>query len=354
MDDDFEIELAKLYNEERKKEYYYLESVEQERQAIVMAFYDHYAAVSDFQEVQSVEDFLGKLLHEESAEAPSEEDDFMTPITEELNRLIQADIEKHDVLLGGEMHVGGEGIYMHIDNDGNNEVEVIENGSTITGDVSWYAVAPMIPYEAFMRMQRGDDSGEPDFEDLPMDMPGLWLLMNNIAINDENGIQTGTLEQAMVPLSYPTMTFNKVIRQKDAVMEKVESEEVHLPVATHFKSDFMLEVCNDIENDLNHNDYDSQEAHDIRASHQSELGIYMTIVTREDFLKVTAFNAIMLDGNETELEAEQVRYMDPVIMKINDTWRVLHAFEVITKDGGFNVAHILPEHLLQILELDQE
>ncbi len=62
MDDqEFERAVENLLRQERKKEPYYLESVEQERVAIVMAFYDHFASLLQMQKITTVDDFLESL-----------------------------------------------------------------------------------------------------------------------------------------------------------------------------------------------------------------------------------------------------------------------------------------------------
>lgn len=359
MDDsEFDIELAQLFNEERKKEYYYLVSVEQERQAIISAFYDHYMSVAEFRDVTTVDDFLQNLTAEntELLEQPADEDDdFLSPLATELNELIQKDIESYDVLLNGEMQVSGEGLYMMSpDEEGGSDVEILENGATMVGDIQWYSVAPMIPYELFLQTQRGDSFEQPSSDAIASEMPGVWLLMNNVVVTDSNGVTTNEVDQALIPLSYPSLRFHRVIRQEEAVtmdVQEVETEQV--PVQEHFKSDFMREICNDIENDLNHNEYEGEEAHAVRAQHQNELAIYMGVVDHEAPLRLRAFSATLLDGNETELNDETVRYVDSVIMNIGGTWRVVHAFETTATDGTINIAHVLPEYIVSLRPEDQ-
>lgn len=365
MDDsEFDIELAKLYSAERKKEYYYLVSVEQERQAVISAFYDHYVSVSAFQDVTTVDDFLssfdslvgeptGKL--ETSDDDDDDDDDFLSPIAAELNDLIQKDIESFDVLLDGEMQISGDGIYMvSPDEGGVPDVEILEQGATLVGDIQWYSVAPMIPYELFMRTQNDDNYEQPTSDDVTNEMPGVWLLMSNAVLTDENGANVSEHEQVLVPLNYPSLSFNKVMRQKEALIGNVQDIDIEqVPVESHFKSDFMLEICNDIENDLNHNDYEGEEAHEMRARHQEELSIYMSGVDREALLCLSAFTATMLDGNEAELTQQAVHYVDTVIMHVNGTWRIVHAFETTPKDGKINIAHVLPEFMTEIRLKDQ-
>lgn len=359
--DDFELELAKLYSAERKKDLFYLESVERERQAVLSAFYDHYASVSKLQDTLTLEDILSEAT---TGSAGSFKDDdsidddaFVSPLAQELGELIQQDIQRHEVLLSGEMQVSGEGVYMFTTDrpEGTEDgmgTEILEDGATLTGDIRYYSVAPMISYDDFMRTQRGGDA---ESEALDVETPGLWLFMENVAVTNAAGVTTETLDRVLVPLNYPSLTFNKVIRQSDSVMaEEAQPEPSQVPVVTHFKSDFMLETCNDMENDLNHNEYDGEESHRIRAQHQDELSIYMAIVDREAPLTLSAFSAILHDGTEVALADESALYLDPVIMKINDMWRVLHAFQLVSNEGTLRIAHILPEYLLAIRNKNEQ
>lgn len=353
MDDrEFDLELEKLLSDERKKEPYGTESIKKELLAVVVSFYDHYRSLSEFEASASADDFLAKLL-ETHGENADDAEEFDSDLLGELDELIQSDLEKYPILLEGELSVKGEGIYMYdVDNDVDQpgtEVEILEEGMTLTGEIQQYAVLPMISYEAFMRMQSADSYEHLDQDDIVGEMPGLWVLLRNVTVRDEVGSDVYSHEQALVPLNYPSLTLEKIVRYSDSVAELASAEQEMEPieVAAHFKSDFILELCNEIENDINYNEYTTSELRAAREDYQAELGIYMSMVDREEELVISVMNAIMMTGDQTSFTNQIARYSDPILMKVNDSWRVAHGFEMDTHEG-IHVVHILPEHLLEI------
>ena len=340
-DNEFNLELERLLSDERKKSLYYTISVEKERQLIIDSFADHYVAMSLLDSVITFDDFLKD--QEPNVSSENEDEDAPSELVSVLSELVRKDIEMYDVLADGEMQVSGNGIYLFYPEDGDmHELEMLEDGATLTGDVKWYSVADMISYEAYLHVRQ---SGEYIFDDIVTEVLGVWLVLDNVTLTNAVG-ETTFIGSASVPFSYPKLQFDKIIHQENDIVPDVEIAEI--PIQAHFKSDFMLQVCNDIENDLNHNDYEGEEAHQVRAQHSDEVSIYMGIVDREEVFEIDAFTAVMQNGDQETLEGVSVQYLDPTIMNCNGTWRVVHAFSVLREDGRAAVAHILPEYLLSI------
>ena len=357
-DREFEQEIESLLRAERKKEPYYLESVEKEQLEVVAAFYDHYASLSEMRGVSTVEDFLSTL------ELPDSDDDQAEAnedLIAELHELTQKDVERFPVLLGGEVMMKGEGLFMYdADPQGETEdqsrvmeVDEIEEGVTVTGEVRHYVIAPMIPYETFVRWQSADSYEDMEADDMANEAPGLWLSLSDVTVSDASGAEIKTLDNVLVPMNYPSMKLNKIIRQSISAERLAPQEETKAPVITHFKGDFITGVFNDKENDLNYNDYSEEELRAAREAHQLEIGIYMSAVESDAELVLTAFNSIGVEGNEEGFAGKTVRYIDSAFMKPRNEWRVVHAFLVDVEDG-VALRHVLSEDIITIHRKDEK
>ena len=354
---EFDLELKKFYSEERKKERFRVVSAEKERSAVLDAFFDHYRSSIELMGGMTVEDFLEEVNEsavDERNEFSQDDDEAVDELCSYLDMLSQQDIERYDTLLSGEMNVSGEGMFMFIPDTGDDsriggDVGIIEEGMEIIGDIKQYKVAPVFPQEALAQMEGGESSSPADEVDVTgLNVPGIWLQLENATLFDEMGGVVDTYEELMLPFGYTTLKFHKIIRQSDELAPAVKGESVRAPASTHFKGDFILEIYNDVENDLNHNHHEGEEAHAIRAEYQLELNKYMNGVDREAFLQLDASSAAMLDGSQRELSSARVRYIEPVIASANGSWRVIHAFEVYDSDNSIKIAHILPEDITSI------
>ncbi|HWT39941.1 MAG TPA: hypothetical protein VN081_01535 [Dongiaceae bacterium] len=356
-DDDFEKAVAELVETERKKardkEPYYIESLEAERTAIVGVFNDHYESLSSLQGVETVEDLLAATDDGTNYfdDGLGGDDLSRNSLTLALDELIQEDIERVPALTSGEMHVGGEGVYMfEPDCEENNTdaqefgCDILEDGAALIGDIGAYVVAPVIPYEAFRQTQEGSGFEGPLYDDIGTDIPGLWVILNNVKLYDGSGCEIGRRDHVLVPMEYPSLHFGKVMRQGESLKK---ADEVHVDVDVHFKGDFIREQFTIAENDLNYNDYSPEEHRECRHEHQSELGIYMSGVDPDEKLILSAFRSIAADGAERQLEEREAYYLEPVVIKPKGDWRVVHAF--LVKNGDqMSIVYVLPEDLLAI------
>lgn len=351
-DNEFELGLEKLNREERKKQQYYLESFEQGRRTIASIFNDHYTALSEFKDGVSVEDIVS--FHELRTDDSQEEEN---SLAKNLSTLINKDIEQSPDLISGEIHVSGEGMYMHSTSGSSSEHQdrefaLLEEGDALIGDIKYYSVAPIVSYEIYRHIQEGGDISDNDVDDKPPVVLGVWIHITNATVQRREGCKEELIDEVFMPLEYPSLQFDKVIRHEDSVVQE-KPIEMHIPVLVHFKNEFINEVCNNFENDLNYNEYTSEEHHALRAEYQSELDVYMGMVDRDEELVVSTHDAIMLMGGTKEFINQTAVYSAPIIISIRDTWRVVHAFEVQTTDG-VDVAHVLPEHVIDITSQNKE
>ncbi|MGH7218281.1 MAG: hypothetical protein ACREGE_02465 [Candidatus Microsaccharimonas sp.] len=352
-------EVLKQRSYERKKLPFYVESVDPERTMLVEAFYDHYISLSSPEAIETVDDFLAatqvsrEYVNEGDALNLDDEDTYDSGIVPTLNDLLSKDVERYEIMASGELQVSGEGLYLFVpDNENDADSEVLEDGATLIGDISQYAALPSIAYEDFLRMQEGEGSMWANRSDDPVESPSPWLLIKDAALYDANGVQQMEYDMVMVPLDYPSLHFKKVIRQGGAEQESPRVE--HVPLSTHFTADFILTVCTDIENNLNYNRFHYDEFREEYELLRQDIGVYMMGVNTEKDIHLTAVEATLVDGTQASLDGQVVQYIEPTIVKYEDAWRVAHAFMMHTEDDGFNVAHVLPEHISKIDYLDEQ
>lgn len=356
---EFNTEVEKLYSRERKKEYYKVESVEAKRLALLSAFYDHYIAVSSFQEISTVDDFLATITESRNQNTtsrglPSEQ------LITELGMLMQPEIEKYPVLHEGEMRVTGEGLYFCIpqsenvsEDESDESLGELELGDELIGDIKGYSVESMPSYEAFRSLQDHYPFDRPNYDDITPEAPSLLLHMENVLVVKAGGVKTELEGEVVVPINYPSIDIDKVIRISKTVRELKQEQEVQVEVITHFKSDFISATCDSMENTLNYTNLTPEQERETRERFQEELKAYMKVVDKDRKLSLSAFNAILASGDEQELDDVEVVYDIPVFIKNNDTWRIAHSFLSYDTDKPL-VAHVFPEDIVDVHYIDEE
>lgn len=348
-DKEFQQEVERLIDAEqrmaRSKELYILESLKREKDELMAAFHDHIVALESYPDIQTVDELLASI-NDRAANQDTftwEDDATEYNMRDHLNELISKEVERFPELLDGEMHISGEGVYVYpSDNVDDNDVElqVIEEGMTLAGEISWYAVESMPSYEAFRYSQAPDDFVEPT---LPETL-GIWVALREVIVKDGAGNVIEKHEEVLVPINYPSISLHKVIRQHDAIEARPEEDAPYIDIWAQFKNDFILETCTLFENDLNYNTYTPEERLVLRQQYQDEAAIYMNGVDTETELLLSASEAWMPNGDKTSVNNVSAYYRLPVFMQCNDTWRLYHVFEMWQGDG-VTFAHILPEHL---------
>jgi hypothetical protein len=153
-------------------------------------------------------------------------------------------------------------------------------------------------------------------------------------------------EGVTVRLDSKVFRFNKVIYQNrgsevsDSAAKKVET-------ATFLKEGSILqEVYNDIENDLNRNEYTDTEHFQARAEAQAQLGQIIDEYISEDrqLFLTTGKARFLLDGEEVVLRQQPATYLEPIVGQHEGSWRILHGFEIF--DGEhLRIVHVLPEDI---------
>ncbi len=342
-DKEFEQEVEQLNAVERKKQ---TESVEYARKAVIDAFNDHYYALSDFDGVFSVEDFLlGQASNEDELEA----DDMSDPLIGHLTELMDAELDRYPQLNSGRVLVRGGGVYMYntpyaVDEHESFELDLLEDGDSIVGDVRSCMVAPMIAYESYLHSQYGDSHARSE-DDSPPELPGLWLVLENATVESVSEAEIKKLDRVIVPLSYPSLRF-----------EKADDEEypiVSAPVQAYFTSEFMNETYCTMENTLNHNEYTTAEHRTLREAYQAELEMYLRAVQKDAELIIDARDVAIAFQDTVDLVQQRVQYNMSVIVQHKGVWRVVHAFDIDTPDGPL-VGHVLTDKLDSITENTDE
>lgn len=332
---DIDAELANLLKTEQEKAPFYVESLERERTELVASFQEHVIAVYSF----SGDDFtIEKIASVDVEDAKEREEDLYA----QLDELALEDITRHEALLEGEMQVSGEGIYI-LDFDGEGyPVEELASGETVRGTIDAYNVAPLV-------------SADTSETEGGLDMPGLWVTLKDATVYGPAGDEVRFSECMLVPMSMPGLKFGKVIRR----FSEVVSEATGAPVAAveegalapkepnireQLAGDLFQERCNEIENDLNYNEYELEELQECRRTYQGELNLYVGDIEPDEQLVITTIEAMLPMGGTIELLAQNVFYNGPTILKFPNSWRVVHGFSVCDSNNGTEqLVHVLPE-----------
>ncbi len=313
--DNMDLELANLLRTEKHKVPFYCESIEPERRQVVGAFYDHLTTLRSMEGDLTFEGFMQAetvLTDEEANESQEEEE-------ARLNELIQTDLERYPLLGEGEMKVSGEGAYM-MDTEEKAFVGVLDLGETIHGTVDHYSVAPLVSI---------DDEG-----DVAESAPTLWVELNDATVFDAAGKIVASSDRMLAPFTLSSLYFEKVIRSGDAVVGSVEQLQIEDVNEQLSGSDFQ-ELANDVEADLNHNVFDTDEER-VRAhrEHHEALSEQVQSINFDDVIVLSVSDAIIPAGDPRDITSIESNYNGPAIIKIYNSWRVVHSFSLIDADDA--------------------
>lgn len=347
MDDDqnFEAELLNLLREEhekldaekvdllrveRKKSPYIPESIDFERAEIAEHFFDHCTTVYALFDSELTFDALqnATVSHEQEEK-----------IIEALTRAIQGEVERIPELCEGEMEVRGVGAYWYESEreDFEPAFEDLEESEILIGDIGGYYVAP----------SEENQGGS---------LPTIFVKLDNATVSDATGMEVKSVESVFVPFLEKRLMFSKVHRRNDeaSLAPKEPERDKELEITTRFTGELIRDFCNDIENDLNHNEgWDEAEHFENRAEYQAQLDIFMEAVDKEAPLLLDLSSCISMNGEVIDFGTDVVKYLDSVIIEVSNTWRVVHGF--ITENDAkeiTNIIHVLPEHIKKIEYLD--
>lgn len=349
---DWDAELWQLLETEQQKdqdhtlpesEAYGKMSLKEERAEILEAFYDHAMTVSSLEENELNVEYIVHAKPRDNLEA----------IADEVNELLQSDLERRAELLSGEVEV--RGIFPYFPEPDTDEYEahdqVLLEGESLRGTIAGYRVAPMWSHGTFIaNEQLSDDDAtvrekRPDQKEL-----GICMMLQNASVIEPGGVEIATYETLLVPFSYPVVEIDKIIRHatKKSSESKAPSEPLNLLM--HLKGYIFLDLSNDIENDLNFNEYTPQEIYQKHFEAQSQLKAFMGSVDLNEVLVVSAELATSFDGEILQLEEREVFYDQATVVKEGAFWRVVHGFTVIDYEGTKRnkPVHILPENLKTI------
>lgn len=334
---DIDAEYENLLNAEKQKTPY-IESLERERSELIALFREHVVAVC-----LSESDFSLEQIEVQPVEAEEREEDFYT----ELDELVTKDISRFEGLLDGEMQVSGEGVYI-LDFDGEGyPVEELALGEKIRGTVDIYGVAPLV---------NSDTSGDgTNFSG----MPEIWVTLNDATLFGKNTEDIRPKGRMLIPLSLPSLKFGKVIRQFSEVapnaieVSKIIPEELpptpkDSDIREQLAGHMFQERSNEIENDLNYNDYDKIEDLQVaRRMYQAEINLYVADIEPEEELSLTVTGAMLPMGGTVDIVMQKAYYNGPTIMKFSNSWRIVHGFSVCSGNTGEQqLVHVYPETII--------
>ena len=340
---DIDAELVNLLRGEERKQPSSFRSVEPERYDLLLAFNDHIAATSALPDEMTVDDFLSPVQMDDE-----EFDEMRQNRQDVLTDLIRADVEKYPVLSEGEMRVGGDGFYHFESEDSLVDGASLDGDEALHGYIAGYTVLPMISPEKLERMQA--ESYDPNLDvRSPFDeVDGIWVSLTDVVVYDNSGYEVERHDMVLVPFSFPTLKFRRVLRQgADTVAGERPKRELAInEFAFGLES---RERCVQIENDLNFNDYSDDERDQRVLSHQDDLNEHTASIDCSQELLLTFYDQIDLSGRTQFYEGKKVRYVQSLVSDQITSWRVVHCFEAVTEDDGTEMfIHVLPEHLVKI------
>lgn len=353
-DKEFNKEFDKIVKHESFRDAYYTESIEQERAAILSAFQDHFVALTLPDDIETIEDILAVRP---IANAGVDEDDIddtlfqYDELAQKIEEFIQKDIERHPILLEGEIKVHGKGIYQCFirpedisADDEDNGVRELEDGEALMGHIKDYTVDPFTLYNARLIDVEAID----EYADTPPS-EGLSLLLSlsDAQLIDDSGVAQ-YIGEVCVPFDHMGFRFEKVVRQSTAPIAETESEIEELKA--HFNSDFITQAVVDMENDLTYNTYDDIEEH-IQA-YNEELSLYMGMVDSNRPMKIRA-TALRENGEVIEVNDQPVYYSHTALTKFPQFWRVTHIFIALTSEGSERL-YIQPRAMVSIEYTDED
>lgn len=330
MDDEIDIELKNLIRGEREKTSYYLASLQPEREKIVADFHDHVIA--------ALEVTQGSVFEAKLPEFDSDEEQELHAVIDEL---VQASLEDQPLLLTGEVSVSGFGVYAINDSDdGEVALEVLGGGDTIRGYVDAYCVAPWVSTDI------DQESPEHNRETLP----DLWVRLEDVSRYDSNGQRMAKFPEMLISFTSPNLSYHKVERREDVTIETLEDDITPHPNEL-FYNDIFRDLCNDIENDLNYNHDGEFSLHERCEQAQDQLRLFMMGQTLEGMKFIV--NATQLDSPYADISSDgdlKLEYLEPVIYKKDEGWRVGHGFWTLGDGNEYNraIVHILPENITSI------
>jgi len=349
MDDyDIDAEIAKLLStasqeqeSSREGDAYYTESLEEERQRIVAAFFDHMIAV----EMQINGEMTEDDLFEQKKTGYDQ--DFIDQVYE----LLYKDLQRNEVLLSGEMKLTGTFPYMPYSEQYWSDAGIIEDEAYLVGKVNRYLIGPMVSYARFMDIQNGifentDDAD--DDEDAVHDVLGVWVVMSDVEVTEATGYHK-THEVILAPMTFPSLTMEKVMRLSNALPTELDTTPQPLNLEVHFKGDIFQEMCNIMESSLRYDEREGEELHTDRAEYQEQLEEHMKAVDQDELLRISTLKATDFDGAQTSLDDQEVLYTQTTLMHIDGEWRVVHGFFVLNDEGEpGRLVHVLPENIYAI------
>lgn len=264
-------------------------------------------------------------------------------------------IEAASTLVPGDcMRIGGEGFYLHSTSDAPQDTPVLDGqamldeGATVTGDFASYAVdACMLSYEQFTRI---DDGTEPHFDETPT----LWMQLDAAVVRNQYGEEV-RYDSLAVPLFFDSLRFEQLVPRDELLAPNIEAPR-EAPrsqnVLASLRGPIFQELCNDIENDLNHNEYEPGELIDLRRTYHEQLIEKTADIPFDAPLSLWAQDAEEPQGGIRFVMGERVYYAGPTIIKYPSAWRVVHGFSLVNEsEETVSLVHVLPENI-QSAEID--
>lgn len=330
---------------DRREGPFYIESLESARQAVARAMEDHIVSLT------------ATTIHETLAVAdivrPSRDEDAYCDaiITQHLNRLIRSDIERHPELCSGEVQVSGNGIALgEYDHEASiYPVEILEEGCAWRGLIDDHVVMPTLAYNAYTRYIQTEAKLSDDamIDDGDIEPWSLCVVLRDVKVIDTSGLENDIPYNMIVPLAYPSLSFDAIIRQQASEHAEREPDMPLIDVTDCLLNDQLYEDFTDIENDLNYNEYDGETAGARRAEYQEQLEQYIHDISNDDALLLMCDEVRTPAGDTLTLfTSTDARLEKPIIVETAGKWRIVYRFTATSSDQTEDVVFVVPENII--------
>lgn len=308
---------------EKKKSLFEYDSL----QSVIQRVREHF-----FEHMKGFQPFDSPLDVQEIGEDDGEEYDEYSL----LNELVQTDLMNGYLeLREGELQISGKGTYMLDTLDGPATC-LLDDDEVLFGTIDGYFVAPLIVI---------DENDEPKET-----VPAIWMMLNDADVRSADGEPRLSSDRMMVPITVDGFIFKKLVDdESEASSEELSSDEFDIGIVD-VKYDFcghdFQQLCNDIESDLNYNEYEADDLQARRREYQPALSQHMEFIEDDDKLIISVKDAQIPTGGTVDLVCQDAYYNGPTIIKMYNTWRVVHGFTTLDEDEQpSQMIHVYPESI---------
>lgn len=328
--DDFQAELENLLNDEQRRverersPRIYLESLEPERRRVVDVYNaQHMGAVGIFEDV-TFEHFNAtvdtRMLYDKN---------------EAISNVVMAELESHEILHEGEVQFSGNVMLVDYQNeDGLPQHLSLTSGDVVRGEIDGYEIVSLV----------ADDKVTVDHTE----MPGIWANLTNVNAYLVGG-EIVHLSEVQVKINNPGVMMHRVVHETEDMLRGTSERQSEIDYKELLSGDVFRDFCNDLENDLRHNEYEADEIAVIRHEQQVQINEMLASMSQDERYLLSAHNVTPMVRDKVFSITERVAYYSgTTIVNIYGTYRVAHSFNLVNESEEQMMVYVFPESIQAI------